>query len=197
MADALDRDRLTYWRIMTALQAHVGQFTPRLLVDIAGAEHRNAVEAYLDFLIGEKVITLAGRAAPGPRAACCYRIDNSGEAPPARRGHAGGLARQSALWTAMRNLRNFTIAELAVTASTDDMPLTEETTKDYVLALERAGYLRRDGHAPRRRRTSVYTLPAPRNTGPRPPIVQRGEDGCFDLNLMQFVNVTGSQQRAA
>ena len=48
--------RLAYWRIMTGLQAHYGEFTSRIVVDIAGVGHRKTIENYLAFLLAEKVV---------------------------------------------------------------------------------------------------------------------------------------------
>lgn len=185
-----DIGRVAYWRVMTALQAHYGEFTSRVVVDIAGVGHRKTIENYLAFLVAEKVVLVAGRDDRGPTGTYRYRIVNPGEAPPFRgRGQDGKGARQQALWTAMRSLRSFSASQLALTASTDVMPIARETASGYVADLLRAGYLTVIGRSEQRAQTQLYGLLPARNTGPRAPIVQRPGNACFDLNLMRTVNL--------
>lgn len=179
--------RLAYWRIMSGLQRHYGDFTSRAVVDIAGVGHRKTIENYLAFLLAEKVVRVAGSDQRGAAATHRYRIINDGEAPPLRRGDSSLGQRQQALWTAMRSLSQFRASFLAEAASTDTCVVARETASGYVADLMRAGYLAIAGSAPERRQTPIYRLV--RNTGPRAPIVMRQETACFDLNLMRVVNL--------
>lgn len=179
--------RLAYWRIMTGLQAHYGEFTSRIVVDIAGVGHRKTIENYLAFLLAEKVVRVLGSDQRGATATHRYCIINPGEAPPMRRGDSGLGQCQQALWMAMRSLGQFRASELAEAASTDTLVVARVTSSGYIADLLRAGYLAIIGNAPERKQTLVYRLV--RNTGPRAPIVMRAEKACFDLNVMRVVNL--------
>lgn len=189
MTARLDNESQQLWRVMSALQAHYGEFTQRVLMDIVGSQHRRTVEAYLAFLVSEKVVSVSRGSSP--TSPLSYAIVNAGEAPPLRRGLHGGAVRQQALWTAIRGLRTFSVPELAVSASTEELPIGQQLAVEYVQHLTRAGYLRETGALPRQKRTKLYALIPARNTGPRAPIVNRAEPG-FDLNLMRVVNVTAT-----
>lgn len=172
------------WRMMGVLQAHFGEFGERALSDILGSELQRAVKGYLGFLVNEKVVTRRGTGI-----AARYSVVIFGQAPPHRRGYAGGGDRQHAIWNAIRSLRSFSTVELAVASSTEELPVSQDAALDYVNGLARAGYVRATGTA-HRSRTRLYALVPARNTGPRAPIVDRGNTASFDLNLMQVVNVT-------
>ncbi|TCR70493.1 hypothetical protein [Bosea sp. BK604] len=182
-----DQGRLAYWRIMTGLQKHYGEFTSRIVVDIAGVGHRKTIENYLAFLLAENVVRVVSAGQRGATATHRYKIVNLGDAPPLRRGDSTLGQRQQALWTAIRSLGQFRSSELADAASTDTLVIARETASGYVQDLLRTGYLAVAGHAPERRQTQIYRLI--RNSGPRAPIVMRPEKACFDLNLMRVVNL--------
>lgn len=182
-----ERGPLLIWRVMRALQAHYGSFTSAAVHDIVDAPNRKTVESYLAFLRAEGIVEVLDEARAGPIVQFRQRIVRDGEAPPSRRSEGAQMGqRQQALWTAMRNLRSFTPAELAYAASTAELPIAGDTARSYVRDLRLAGYVANVGAA------SYRLLPA-RNTGPRAPIVLRTERAAFDLNLMRAVNVTASE----
>jgi hypothetical protein len=183
-----EHGRLAYWRIMTGLQTHYGEFTSRVVVDLAGVGHRKTIENYLAFLVAEKVVRIVDSHSAGAKVTNVYRIVNLGEAPPMRRGDSSLGQRQQAMWTAIRSLGTFRVPELAEAAATDEV-IPRETAAGYVADLLRAGYLSVAGHAPESRRFTLYRLLPARNTGPRAPIVMRSERACFDLNIMRLVNL--------
>lgn len=184
-----EQGRLAYWRIMTGLQMHYGEFTSRVVVDLAGVGHRKTIENYLAFLAAERVVRVVeSRMEAGARVTNVYRIVNLGDAPPMRRGDSSLGQRQQAMWTAIRSLGTFRVPELAEAAATDEA-IPRETAAGYVADLLKAGYLTIAGHAPESRRFTLYRLVPSRNTGPRAPIVMRQERACFDLNLMRTVNL--------
>lgn len=171
-----------YWRLMRTLQQHFGHFTSPVLQELAGTGNRKTIEHYLAFLRKEGVVELC-RAIRHNGDALQYRIVRDGEAPPARRleGSEMGL-RQQSMWNAMRGLRSFSPAELAMTASTEQLKIASETARSFVFDLKAAGYVAPIGEG-------RYRLLPAKNTGPRAPIILRGR-GVFDLNLMRSVNVT-------
>lgn len=94
-----------------------------------------------------------------------------------------GRAREQ-MWRTMHMLRQFTLRDLVVTASTAQVAIKEGDARDYVKHLLRAGYLRSD--CPRPGATATYrTLPG-KYTGPKPPMVQRTRQ-VFDPNLGKVV----------
>ncbi len=88
--------------------------------------------------------------------------------PPERELRSGTT--EECLWTAIRNLKTFTLPELAFTASTDKLPVSAESTELYVRRLRDAGYvtLLRD---PAARSSDRWRLVPKMNTGPRPPML--------------------------
>jgi hypothetical protein len=187
-------DRAVYWRAMSALQRHHGSFTLRIIVDIVGAEHRKRVVNYLDILVDERVVSYESEPARGGLVTYHYRIINLGEVPPIRPRDKG--ARQRALWTAMRSLKNFSEAELAVAAATEDLPIGRDAAAAYIGELAAAGFITVAGVAPTRFATPSYRLQPSHNTGPRAPIVLVADSVAFDLNLMRSVNLNSSGRAA-
>lgn len=181
------------WRMMGVLQEHYGEFGERALSDILGQGLQRDIKGYLGFLANEKIIARRGT---GTGIATRYSIVVSGEAPPHRRGYAGGGDRQHAIWNAIRSLRSFSIVELSVASSTEETPVSQDAALDYVNGLARAGYVRATGTA-HRSRTRLFALVPARNTGPRAPVVDRGTAASFDLNLMRTVNLNDQSRRAA
>jgi len=89
------------------------------------------------------------------------------------------------LWRSMKILGEFDFFELALAASTEACPVPQSTAKDYCKHLAKAGYLvtTRKGKGTIRAR---YRLLSSKNTGPRPPQVQRVKR-VYDPNLNKVV----------
>lgn len=96
------------------------------------------------------------------------------------RREATAMQRQSRLWTSLRVLRNTNPTELAYSASTEDVRISTDQARHYLLQLTAVGYAVKNQDA--------FRLIAGRNTGPNPVVITRGR--AFDLNLMRAVNVT-------
>lgn len=118
-----------------------------------------------------------------------YRLvrDAGAEAPRVRADGSvvtDGLG-QEAMWRTMRMLRgaDFSARELAAQASTPAVPIAIVAARYYLFALRDAGYLTVSRPA---RQTVRGGLPEryrlTRDTGPRPPMVQR-TDAVYDPNL--------------
>lgn len=91
--------------------------------------------------------------------------------------HPDGYAIREALWRTMKLLKEFTVLDLAVNATTENCRVSESEARSYLRALVEAGYviaLARDveGRAPAGRLLR-YRFRASRNTGPRPPVLQQ------------------------
>jgi len=81
---------------------------------------------------------------------------------------------QQQMWTAMRQLGAFTVAELRAAASTDDLILKQATVAFFVTTLHKAGALlcvTPSGN----RRPGVYRLRPSLNTGPNAPVLVKGQ----------------------
>lgn len=83
------------------------------------------------------------------------------------------------MWRAMKMLPSFSFVDLAVSASTEEVMVSELDAKDYVKHLLRARYLAIVKPATAKCK-AVYKLH--RNTGPKPPMVTRAKV-VFDPNL--------------
>lgn len=83
------------------------------------------------------------------------------------------------MWRAMKMLPSFTFVDLAISASTEDVMVSELDAKDYVKHLLRAKYLVIVKPASPSSK-AIYKLH--RNTGPKPPMVTRAKI-VFDPNL--------------
>jgi len=93
------------------------------------------------------------------------------------------------LWRAMKVLNSFDFRELAQAASTEEVSVKPMEAKDYIRHLKGAGYLLQlQAHDRRARTPARYRLLPRRNTGPRPPMVQRVKQ-VFDPNLNQVMGV--------
>lgn len=172
--------RQAVWNIVRQLRT---DFT---IADIA-AKTKMAADTIRDYLNGlEKAEYLKG--VPGQAIGTAKRyslIKDAGfDAPrvkrdgkPCKRG-----AGNEQMWRTMRILKTFTCAELAVNASTTKHQVKESTAVDYCGDLLKAGYLRVvSGHGP-----VAVTYRLIRNTGPKPPIVQRIKQ-IYDQNQQKVV----------
>ena len=74
------------------------------------------------------------------------------------------------MWRSMRMMAQFTARDLAIHSTTPSVNVSEETAKSYCKMLWRAGFLR-EIRVSRPGRASIFRLI--RNTGPRPPMIQR------------------------
>ena len=81
--------------------------------------------------------------------------------------------RQQQMWTAIRQLGAFTVDELRVAASTDDLVLTRSTVAYFVTLLLKAGVLIAV-HRVTKRAAGIYRLRPSLNTGPNAPKLVKG-----------------------
>lgn len=93
------------------------------------------------------------------------------------------------LWRTMKILGQFTVAELAATAATDEVAISELTARSYVKALARAGYL---AVLPRAGQNDPARYRFARDTGPKPPQIQRVKL-VFDPNTREQIAIDGAE----
>lgn len=99
---------------------------------------------------------------------------------------------QEQMWRAMKILRDFDWRDLAIAAGTEEHPIAENTAKGYCVVLAAAGYLAVVRASKPGAKTRYRFVPS-RNSGPRPPQVQRVKQ-LFDPNLNQVVWRQGGGQ---
>lgn len=92
------------------------------------------------------------------------------------------------MWRTMRIIGEFNFRELAMAASTEDVPIKPNDAKDYVHHLFKARYLVETQPAKRGKNAvpARYKLVPSKYTGPKPPQVQRVKQ-VFDPNINSVV----------
>ena len=115
------------------------------------------------------------------------------EAPRVRRDGTEitqGRSREN-LWRTMRILAEFSPRDLAIHASTEEVPVAETEAKSYIYYLHKAGYLAlvkaaKPGSHVTPGLQARYRLLSSRYSGPRPPMVQRVKQ-VYDPNTRKVV----------
>ncbi|MGD0564508.1 MAG: hypothetical protein ABSA66_15635 [Roseiarcus sp.] len=166
-----------FWRVACALTQQSGEkaFTAHDIIQRSNGATAKVVSSWIGRMLRLKAIVCVDmaevRGATGARKRKAYRVVAPSRTPPRDPASLRGLPRQY-LWTAMRTLGTFTVAELAVAASTDEVAIGEKTAGNWVRELAAADVLRlagvnkRNGGAEK-----VWRLRPSANTGPTPPRV--------------------------
>jgi len=102
------------------------------------------------------------------------RINRDGEAV------TQGQMREQ-LWRTIKILREFNAADAALAASLPELEVPARLANDYLRFLHRAGYLALASKS-RPGTLARYRFIASKNSGPQPPMVQRGGRQVFDPN---------------
>lgn len=148
------------------------------------------VKSYLQRLVRGGYVTIARHGElHGARWEGTYTLErNTGvETPRLTRTGAPtvqGTGREQ-LWRTIKILREFDWRDLAIAASTQKCPIAEGTAKDYCKILAQAGYLA-VVRASRPGTRARYKLIGSKNTGPRPPQIQKVKQ-LYDPNLDKVV----------
>lgn len=126
--------------------------------------------------------------APMEKHARPYRLVKRQRETPSVRSDGASLGYQ-AMWNVMRRARaGFTVADLAIDASTDEVTVSLERARQYCQALERAGILKKLKAA-----TPSYVLLGSANSGPKPPRRYRATL-VFDENRGQIVGAVEAEE---
>lgn len=165
-----------FWQVILQVTRENPVFTYR---DVDGAcdfGHEDMLVRFLRLLVKNAFIEIVEeKARIGlPRK---YRVLKRQNATPAfsRAGHVGkkGLAQQYLWNTARRLTQGFTVADIALLASTDEVVIAHQTAKDYCRVLELAGLLRVINPNRRQKEHVVYALRRAADTGPKAPVRYR------------------------
>lgn len=165
-----------YWRMMGDLTRKAGGFTISDIWGLTNGRSRKTLKTYFSACLKSAAIEAVATSANG---AVTYRVVNlNAPAPVVRRatftGERGRIQQQ--IWTTLRGLPQFTIRELAIEASTDEVAVKERAAKDYVKALLDAGYLAAIVPSQALTVRGVFRLKPTMNTGPKAPALFKA---CF------------------
>ncbi|NOV29205.1 hypothetical protein [Methylomonas sp. ZR1] len=155
---------------------------PALVGALPGTIHRDTTRTYVKSLLAGQYLELDDFG--------LYKLikDNGVEAPRVRRdGSEVTLGReQENVWRSLRAVNHpVNYRELAALASTATHPVTPAFAKDYLANLYKAGYVTRNDSKPFKGACKYQLIPS-KNTGPRPPMIQRIKQ-VYDPNLGKVV----------
>jgi hypothetical protein len=155
-----------YWR--AACDFGPSGFTARELLGCTNGVSRATIRFWIDDMVKLGALVVIDRRDVKPRGQLVYAVAEAKRKAPAPETRHGCIQRH--LWTAMRNLSTFTIAELAAAASTDEVSIDRHTAADYVRRLAQAGALTvaRSTRA-NNLNSGVWRLKAAADTGPLAP----------------------------
>ncbi len=183
--------RQVIWEAIRGQGASYLTFSVRDVWDACGREiPKDTIRDYIRALLAGGFLKQV--TAPTPRKSATYQIvgKHGAEAPRVR--PDGSIVTQGAgteaMWRTIKVLGTFSAAELALTASTDVAPVTEETAKTYLRYLERAGFVRCvvKGKPGRGGNKDRWNFVKSRDPGPLPPQIQRIKQ-VFDPNSNSVV----------
>ncbi len=159
---------------------------PSLVKELPGTIARDTTRTYVKSLVNGEFLT----AILTDKAFNDYQLvkDNGVEAPRIRKdGSEVTQGRETEnLWRTLRTIRYpVNYRELAGLARTEQIGISPEFARDYLVNLHKAGYLSHSEVKPFKGRSKYLLIPA-MNTGPRPPMIQRIKQ-VYDPNLGQVV----------
>lgn len=160
------------WSLILNLTRDGDTFTYK---DIRGmSDQSRLVQVRLDLVKLVDAGFLDRLPADRPKGARPYRLlKRQSDAPILRSDRTGESVRGQGIqhmWNVMRRARGgFTVANLAIDASTDEVHVSHQHAKQYCLLLERAGILRKQRTGERGVGRNIYVLLGSKNTGPKPP----------------------------
>lgn len=163
-----------YWTVMREFSRAAGGFS---ITDVFMETHGVSRDAVRKYVIGCQkqghVEACGSRPSKGARDhEKLYRVvTRSAKAPrlamrPNDEGRRGAVRTQ--LWNALRTLPSFTLLELAVAASTEEVVVSAATATRYIHQLKRAGMIQTLSE---KAGVGIYRLKPSANTGPRSPRV--------------------------
>lgn len=183
--------RQTIWNAIQTLGKSDDPFSLTGIWEECGCEiPRDTVRDYVRSLTNGEFLTKVKQHTP--RSSAEYKLTgrHGTEAPRVR--PDGTLVTQGAgveaMWRTIKLLGNFTAAELALTASTSNARITEETARSYVKYLKKAGYVRvvQAGTPGRNSNRARWSFVKRNDPGPKPPQIQRIKQ-LFDPNTNKVV----------
>lgn len=155
--------------------------------DVRDKVSLNGIESYVKSLVKAGFVEpiSSGKTEEGRHLPTIYRLTRDQGVESPRINKQGQIVTQGrgreAMWTAIKILDQFSWRDVVNHASTDHFIIKEREAADYLSYLKRAGYLL-CVQDPAPGRPAVYRFNKRKNTGPRPPQIQRGKS-LYDPNL--------------
>ncbi|MGO4872780.1 MAG: hypothetical protein ACLPGW_19610 [Roseiarcus sp.] len=166
-----------FWRVACALtsESERMRFTAHEIIARSNGATAKNVSGWIGRMLRLGAIVCIGDAkiegATGARRRKAYAVHRPSHTPPRDPASRRGLPRLQ-MWTAMRTLGTFTVTELAVAASTDEVVVNNKTAGNWVRELAAADVLRVAAINPRNGGgEKVWRLRPAANSGPTPPRV--------------------------
>ncbi len=163
-----------YWREMLARKK--GFTVSDIALSSEGVAY-TTVKRYVWFLVKSGFVVRIGEKKSGYATQAIYAIKKESRVAPVER--ADPLVKpptgREALWTAMRALTQFSVAELAISASTEERAVSSRSASLFVQRLVQAGAIevieapRKASGRPLGSKAGLYRLKRAANTGPLPP----------------------------
>jgi hypothetical protein len=189
-----------YWAVMLGLSDQ-GFCIRDVYRRTNGPAYRTVKEYVLHCARVGAIAPCGGRPGVAGRTTTLYRVATPMAAAPILRrpdfaDDRGRRAQQ--LWTAMRGLRVFGIAEIAVAASTDEITVSPRRAREFIRDLVTAGYVAEVGQRSGPFQQAQWRLLPHMNSGPRAPAFTK--QGVVDRNRPMAVNLNddpGKRRRAS
>ncbi|ETR78890.1 hypothetical protein X566_15495 [Afipia sp. P52-10] len=179
-----------FWEIILKLDASQGEFT---IPDIDGESNANIrpIRQYVMQLVagGYLAIVRAAHRNNGQQVGHVFRVVKRQVLTPRFRqdGTPVHASMQAHIWTAIRTLKTFTLADVVFAARTDDVAPSREAARKYIRRLQMAGYLALV-NAETIASRSTWRLKPAMDTGPQAPEARRIETvALWDPNTQKFV----------
>lgn len=167
-----------YW---AAMLAKPKGFTVKDIARASEGVAYETVKRYVWFCVRDGHVVRIGSKQDGYANLAVYAVKTRRNRAPIERvsERKSPLSAREAMWNAIRAMKRFTVAELRVTASTEDRPISTRSALVYVQALRKAGILivieeparangRDTGRAPRGAAAGLYRI-NPAHSGPLAP----------------------------
>lgn len=166
-----------YWREMRRLGSK--GFTVRAIANASDGVSYETVRRYVWWLQREGYVARIGQKQDGYAVQAVYVIKRDTATAPIERSGARTINAREAMWNAIRALKMFTARELAVSAATEERPISQRSANLYIQRLAQAGVLEvvvaprratgKIGPVPRGAIAGTWRLRRTADTGPQAP----------------------------
>lgn len=176
------------WAAIRELAAAGTALTVAAIHGRCAGTHRDTVKSYLARLAAAGILRQTVAATKGGAIPAQWELDPEAEhgAETPRVTRDGKIvtmgAGRAAMWRTIKILGEFTLRDLVVIGSTEEVAINAIDAKFYLGWLARAGYVAVVERPADNRIPTRYRLKNSRNTGPKPPQVQRSHQ-LYDPNL--------------
>ncbi len=186
-----------YWAQMKRLTRENGAFTAAEIDGESNRIVRDTIKLYVTALLRQGDIERKGQraASAGRFAAPLYAVTHQSARAPVQKKHAGNGdrgQRQQQLWNAMRALPAFTMGEIWMIASTEEVQVSPATSRNYIGALVKASLVLVIKPKSGGLQGWRYRLKPSANTGPKALVIERkGGLRVYDPNRQQYLGESG------